>query len=85
MSYPFLSSPISGPRVKTHSLHRPRERGRDELGSGIRAFMGITADQLVLCGFWVMVGLKGAFTPEEPAQDGSREPNEGLGGRAQSG
>lgn len=25
-----------------------------------------------------MVGLKGAFTPEQPAQDGSREPDEDL-------
>ena len=40
---------------------------------------------MVLRGFWVMVGLQGAFTPEQPAQNGSREPDEGLGLGAQSG
>lgn len=83
MSDPFLSSPISGLGMKTQQPSSS-QREAETSWALVSGSYGETADQLVLCAFWVMVGFKGAFTPEQPVQDGSREPDEGLGLGVQS-
>lgn len=80
ISYPFLASPMSGPKGEDTAFTSPRE-GQRPAGlwyQGLTLVQMGNGDQLVLRGFWVTVGLKGAFTPDQPAQDGSREPGEGL-------
>lgn len=61
----------------THSLHHPREKSKGQrpagaLVPGYHPGPGReTVDQLGFRGFWVLMGLKGALTPEQAAQYGS--------------